>query len=137
MAVDPGPSKPLQAERPGPPRKASILARRWFPWAVVGALVACALPLAALVAFVVDQEQEEDPPTCYGIGFGCVPGPWSTAALVGMIFYAPVVWGLAALLGVLEIFGRRAQAVRSTLALVVAAALLGISVLYIVQIAAA
>ena len=103
----------------------------------MGVLILAAFPLAALVALVVGLQQAENPPTCYGIGFGCVPGPWSTAALVGAIFYAPVVASLAGLLALLELSGPRGQTARSLVALVVAIGLVGVSALYIVNIAAA
>lgn len=30
-----------------------------------------------------------DPPTCYGIGWGCTPGPAMTIALIGVVVLAP------------------------------------------------
>lgn len=31
-----------------------------------------------------------DPPTCYGIGWGCTPGPAMTTALIGVVVLLPV-----------------------------------------------
>jgi hypothetical protein len=56
-------------------------------------LAALALVMLALVAVgaVTAIEQHAHPPTCFGIGFGCTPDPFTTALLVGMIFGAPTV----------------------------------------------
>lgn len=113
----------------------SLWQRRWFPWAVIGGLVVLALPLGALVAFLVTQEQAADPPDCDGLGFGCVPGPWDTAALMGIAVYAPALLTLGAVLGLAELFGRHFQAVRSAIAVVGAAVLVLISLVLVATVA--
>jgi hypothetical protein len=54
-----------------------------------------ALGLVVLTLGVVGAgtaiEQAANPPTCFGIGFGCTPDALSTVALLGMFVGAPVV----------------------------------------------
>jgi hypothetical protein len=56
-------------------------------------LTTLGLVAAALVAVGVATaiEQRVNPPTCFGIGFGCTPDAVSTVYLVGFFFAAPVV----------------------------------------------
>jgi hypothetical protein len=44
-----------------------------------------------LVAGLTALEQASHPPACYGIGWGCVPGPLTTAALYGFFLVLPGV----------------------------------------------
>ena len=39
-----------------------------------------------------------DPPTCYGIGWGCTPGPAATTALIGVVVLVPVFVGATILI---------------------------------------
>src|SRR4051794_23525705 len=106
------------------------LRNRWFPWAVLGAGAAGALPFGVGVWLTTAARYARSEPSCYGIGWGCVLSPSDT----GWVFGA--LWGLAAVLlaAVLllsEALGPRATVVRSwvLLTVVVVAAVLGMTVL--------
>ena len=89
---------------------------RSFPWVVLVIAGALALPVALLVILGTWLEYQESPPTCYGLGWGCTPGPGSTGV------FAAVIWGMAwacvaVPMLVSELFWERVATIRSFVAL--------------------
>ena len=93
----------------------TILRRKWLPYAVIGvALLATPLVVALSTAGQRATYQEEPPP-CYGIGWGCN----LDAESVGLLMGGAYVMALASLLlivGVLQLGGPRLALARSTVA---------------------
>jgi len=89
---------------------------RLFPWLIVGLLVALT-PLVGLVGEAsVAAEYREDPPACFGIGWGCSLSAEDSG------FVAAILWGVGtvAVTGALlltEFFWQRVAVLRSACAL--------------------
>jgi hypothetical protein len=78
---------PPSSPRPGPRPSGSL---RQPLLACLATMVAAALALGA-VALGTAIEQAANPPTCYGIGWGCTPDAGTTALLLGWFVAAPAV----------------------------------------------
>lgn len=111
-----------------------VLDSRRSPWFVFLGLVLAALPLGGLVWLNVAIEHRTHPPTCYGIGWGCRLDAVTTATVVIVVVYGPVLLGVAAILGLLELGGPRLRKARSVVSLVAAAAVALAAVALIMEI---
>jgi hypothetical protein len=67
------------------------MSTRLFPWLIVGVLVALTLPVGLLGMESVAAQYREDPPSCYGIGWGCSLDAETSG------FLAAILWGVGTL----------------------------------------
>lgn len=79
---------------PAPPPPTSVTPGRWTTRvgpALHGVLVVVVAAVAhvLLVVGTVAVDQHGSPPTCYGLGWGCTPGPVSSGLLWGMFVVVP------------------------------------------------
>lgn len=96
-------------------RLLAILRRIWLPYAVIGvALLATPLVVAMSTAGQRAKYQEEPPP-CYGIGWGCNLDPESAGLVTGGA-YAVALAGLLLIVGLLQLGGARLALARSIVA---------------------
>jgi hypothetical protein len=97
------------------PRLVALLRRTWLPYAVLGvALVATPLVVAVSAAGQRARYQDEPPP-CYGIGWGCSLDPESVGLLMGGA-YVVALAGLLLIVGLLHLGGPKLALARSILA---------------------
>lgn len=100
-----------------PPRVRRRFERRVFPWWVITAAGAMAPLMGVLAWAAVAWDQQKDPPSCEGIGFGCTPGPEFAGVAAAIIWWC----GLAVVaisLGVTELFWKRVAIGRSVAVLI-------------------
>lgn len=84
----------------------------WPPYVVFLFWVAVSVPVLYLVTV---REQTANPPTCFGIGWGCTPDPASTIGLYLMFIAAPALAVAAVILVVAGLLGPRTRSLRLTL----------------------
>ena len=98
-------------------------ARRSFPWAVIAMAALSAIPLGMFAMVATYLRYQAEPPTCFGIGWGCSLKPTDTGIVVGVIWlFAVACW--AGLILITELFWRRVAVVRSVATLIAAIAAL-------------
>ncbi|MDP9405458.1 MAG: hypothetical protein M3O86_02495 [Actinomycetota bacterium] len=82
--------EPLMTTPPQPAVEAATHSR-WRPALRAGGATLAGLAVHLVLMWaVVAMEQRRNPPTCFGIGFGCTPEPGTTALLWGVIVAVPV-----------------------------------------------
>lgn len=88
------------------------MTRRWFPWMVIGLLVLAAIPLGGIAMIATSVSYSEQPPPCYGLGWGCELSPSDVGVIMAVMW---LVWvgGESVLLLVSEMFWRRVAEARS------------------------
>lgn len=96
------------------------LGRRWFPWAVLGIVYALGTAHSLLTWLWAWLEYRQNPPNCYGLGWGCSLDPGG-AAFFTAFFWSLVLVPATATLALTEFFWRRVAPVRSVLALILLA----------------
>lgn len=101
--------------------------RRSFPWAVVVAIAAFAPIVGVLAWLLIAAEHRVDPPTCYGIGWGCTLDATSSGVAAGF-FWLVATAAVAAALAITEFFWARVAVARSIVLLVVLFVALGLVV---------
>lgn len=107
--------RPLERTIEDMTRLRTTLRRPWLPYAVIaGALLATPLVVAASAAGQRAKYQEEPPP-CYGIGWGCNLDPESVGLLMGGA-YVVALTGLLLVVGLLQLGGERLALARTTVA---------------------
>jgi hypothetical protein len=90
---------------------------RLFPWSIVGILAALTPLFGWLVRGSTAAGYREDPPSCYGIGWGCKLDPASSGLLAALVWGVGVV-AVAGALALTEFFWRRIATARSAFALI-------------------
>lgn len=96
-------------------RLLAILRRTWLPYVVIG-VAFLATPLVAAASSAGQQAKyQEEPPPCYGIGWGCNLDPESVGLLMGGA-YVVALAGLLLIVGLLQLGGARLALARSTVA---------------------
>ena len=95
------------------------LARRSFPWIVVGIAALAALPLGLLVRWLTAVEYAKHPPSCYGLGWGCSLDP-ASSGMVGGILWLVGVGAVAVALAITELFWKQIAVLRSVVVLILA-----------------
>src|SRR5688500_6623459 len=89
--------------------------RRMAPWAIAGAALVLAAPLAFYMKLAAPEPG--DAVNCGGIGFGEEPCGWDAVTLTFVVFGVPYLVAGAGVLALLELLpGRRGQLVRVTAA---------------------
>ena len=95
------------------------MGQRSFPWRVMAVLAAAALPIGVVAWFATFVVYRAQPPSCYGIGFGCTLSPISVGGLVGGLWLFAMACTAGALL-ITELFWERVAEARSAAVLVAA-----------------
>lgn len=83
---------------PSPPPRRARTSRAGPAAKAAGAAAAAAAVNVVLVVAVTVVEQHGSPPGCYGIGWGCTPGPVASGALWGMFAVVPALVVVSAVL---------------------------------------
>lgn len=94
------------------------LGRRSFPWIVVGIAALAALPVGLFVWCLTAVEYAKNPPSCYGLGWGCSLDPTSSG-VVGGILWLVGVGAVAVALVITELFWKQIAVLRSVVVLIV------------------
>ena len=120
MVGDRSPSETFPEGNERSARFRERLGRRSFPWIVVAALVVAAAPLGFLAKLVTADLYSDNPPPCFGLGWGCSFSPDDVGVLMA-IFWLIGVASIAGLLLITEFFWRRVAVARSVATFVLAA----------------
>ncbi len=92
------------------------LDRRCFPWVCLGITAVLGVAFTLLSALAAALQYRDAPPSCYGLGWGCVLDP-DTVGLLGALVWALVLVPAAAVLTLTELFWQRVALARSVVAL--------------------
>ncbi|HEX7166177.1 MAG TPA: hypothetical protein VF230_04265 [Acidimicrobiales bacterium] len=95
------------------------LHERWMPWAIWAGLIPMALLTAGAAVMQLWLDYRTNPPSCYGIGWGCQLSPWAGGVFWLIIFCAPVIVLSAMVLGLAELAGPRFAFARSLMMIAV------------------
>jgi hypothetical protein len=90
---------------------------RSFPWIILAVLLAMAPVFGLLTWAAGSATYQQDPPSCYGIGWGCKLDA-GTSGILWAIIWLVVVAALALVLAVSEFFWQRVAVARSVLLLI-------------------
>jgi hypothetical protein len=90
---------------------------RPFPWLVLAVLLVMAPVFGLLVWVAASATYQQDPPSCYGIGWGCKLDAGLSGIFWGVAWLV-VVAALALVLAVTEFFWQRVAVARSVLLLI-------------------
>lgn len=95
------------------------LERRWFPWAITGVLALAAAPFGLLARAGAILEYQQNPPACYGLGWGCTLSPNDIGVVMGVIWLVGV-GAAASVLVVSELVWKHVALARSIFMLIFA-----------------
>ncbi len=84
----------------------------WPPYAVFAFWAAVSVPV---VYWWTVHQQAVNPPTCFGIGWGCTPDPGSTVALYLTFIVTPVLVVASLISAVIGLAGCKTRSIRLSL----------------------